>query len=101
MKKEHRFYIDGEWVNSTSSEVIEVENPSTEEIIGTISAGTKEDIDMAVKSAKNAFQSFAFSSKEERIALLEEITKGCFVRIDMARSLCETSCSVLYLSSHS
>ena len=55
MKKEHRFYINGEWINSSSSELIEVENPSTEEVIGTISAGTKEDIDLAVMSAKNAF----------------------------------------------
>ena len=71
MKKEHRFYINGEWIKSSSSELIEIENPSSEEIIGTVSAGTREDIDLAVASAKNAFQSFAFSSKDERVALLE------------------------------
>ena len=60
MKKEHRFYINGEWVNPSSNELIEIENPSTEEIIGTISAGTREDIDLAVAAAKSAFQSFAF-----------------------------------------
>ena len=54
MKKEHKFYINGEWIDSSSSELIEVENPSTEEVIGTISAGTKEDIDLAVAAAKNA-----------------------------------------------
>jgi len=69
MKKEHRFYINGEWINSSSTEVIEIENPSTEEVIGTISAGSKEDIDLAVAAAKNAFQSFGFTSKEDRIAI--------------------------------
>ena len=57
MKKEHRFYINGEWINSSSTELIEIENPSTEEVIGTISAGTKEDIDLAVAAAKTALES--------------------------------------------
>ena len=73
MKEMHKFYINGEWVNSLSSETIEVINPSDESIIGSIAAGTKEDIDVAVAAAKEAFKSFGFSSKEERISLLENI----------------------------
>ena len=42
-----KFYINGEWVDSLSSETIEVINPSDESVIGSISAGTKEDIDLA------------------------------------------------------
>ena len=33
MKKEHRFYINGEWIDSSSTELIEIENPSTEEVM--------------------------------------------------------------------
>ena len=73
MKEMHKFYINGEWVNSLGSETIEVINPSDESIIGSIAAGTKEDIDVAVAAAKDAFKSFGFSSKEERISLLENI----------------------------
>ena len=73
MKEMHKFYINGEWVNSLGSETIEVINPSDESIIGSIAAGTKEDIDVAVAAAKQAFKSFGFSSKEERISLLENI----------------------------
>ena len=73
MKEMHKFYINGEWVNSLGSETIEVINPSDESIIGSIAAGTKEDIDVAVAAAKEAFKSFGFSSKEERISLLENI----------------------------
>ena len=73
MKEMHKFYINGEWVNSLGSETIEVINPSDESIIGSIAAGTKEDIDVAVAAAKEAFKSFGFSSKEERIVLLENI----------------------------
>jgi aldehyde dehydrogenase (NAD+) len=68
-----KFYINGEWVNPTSSETIEVINPSDESVIALIAAGTMEDIDVAVDAANNAFKSFGFSSKEERIILLENI----------------------------
>ncbi len=73
MKEMHKFYINGEWVDSIGSEIIEVINPSDESIIGTIAAGTKEDIDQAVAAAKEAFKSFSYSSKQERITLLENI----------------------------
>ena len=68
-----KFYINGGWVDPLGSETIEVINPSDESIIGSISAGTKGDIDIAVAAAKEAFKSFGFSSKEERIELLENI----------------------------
>ena len=99
MKEEHRFYINGEWMNSSSNELIEIENPSTEEVIGTISAGTREDIDLAVASAKNAFQSFGFSSKEDRVAILEEIIKNYEASAeDLASCISEEMGAPLWLS---
>lgn len=68
-------YINGEWVNSTGSETIDVINPATEEVIGKISSGTKEDVDRAVKAARAAFPSFSSTSKEERVTLLKKIAK--------------------------
>ena len=38
-----------------------------------LNIATKGDIDIAVAAAKEAFKSFGFSSKEERIELLENI----------------------------
>ena len=99
MKKEHRFYINGEWIDSSSTELIEIENPSTEEVIGTISAGTKEDIDLAVAAAKNAFKSFGFTSKEDRIAILEEIIKNYEASAeDLALCISEEMGAPLWLS---
>ena len=73
MKEMHKFYINGKWVDSIGSETIDVVNPSNESVIGSVSAGTKEDIDVAVAAAKQAFKTFSFSSKDERIKLLENI----------------------------
>ncbi|MGE7121557.1 aldehyde dehydrogenase family protein [Peribacillus sp. NPDC046944] len=68
-------YINGEWVDSTSTETIEVINPATEKVIGKISAGTKEDVDRAVEAARAAFPSFSRMDIEDRIKLLENIAK--------------------------
>ncbi|MFD9628949.1 aldehyde dehydrogenase family protein [Peribacillus muralis] len=68
-------YINGEWVNSTGAETIDVINPATEEVIGKIISGTKEDVDRAVEAARAAFPTFSRMSREERIKLLEDIAK--------------------------
>ena len=75
MSNDLNFYINGEWVKSGSNELIDVINPANEEVIGQITAGTKEDIDSAVKSASEAFISFSKSTQQERVELLQNIIK--------------------------
>ena len=66
MNNELKFYINGSWVESDSVEQIEVLNPATEEILGKITAGTKEDVDIAVKAATNAFETYSNFSKDQK-----------------------------------
>lgn len=73
MRNELKHYINGQWVESTGSETMEVVNPATEEVMGHISLGTKEDLDRAVKAARAAFPSFSQTKREYRIDLLERI----------------------------
>ena len=73
MENKKNFYIDGKWVTPKSKEEIKVINPATEENCAVISLGNKEDVDLAVSSAKNAYSSWSFSTKEERIKLLEKL----------------------------
>jgi len=73
MKDKLDFYINGSWVESESTEKIEVINPANEELIGHITAGTKGDINTAVQAAFEAFKTYQYSSKEERIELLNNI----------------------------
>ena len=40
MKDKLHFYINGAWVESDSSERIEVINPANEELVGHVTAGT-------------------------------------------------------------
>lgn len=73
MRIQNQHYINGEFVDSTGNETIEVINPATEEIIGTISNGTKEDVHRAVKAAEDAFQCFSLKTRAERREMLEQI----------------------------
>lgn len=76
MRNQTQHFINGEWVNSVGTDTIDVINPATEEVIGKISAGTKEDLDKAVAAARAAFPTFSQSTKEERINWLEAIAEG-------------------------
>ena len=73
MLDKKNFYINGAWVKPNSSEEIKVIDPATEENCAVITLGNKADVDIAVNAAKDAYESWAFSSKEERIALLEKL----------------------------
>jgi aldehyde dehydrogenase (NAD+) len=73
MENKKNFYIDGKWVTPKSKEEIKVINPATEENCAVISLGNKDDVDLAVSSAKKAYSSWSFSTKEERIKLLEKL----------------------------
>lgn len=46
--------INGEWVNALSGETIDVLDPCTASAFGTIARGKSEDVDRAVKAARNA-----------------------------------------------
>ena len=73
MKDKLHFYINGAWVEPDSSEKIQVINPANEELVGHVSAGTKTDIDKAVKAANQAFTTYQHTSKDDRIELLKNI----------------------------
>ncbi len=68
-----KFYIDGSWVEPAAPRTIDVINPATETPMGKVALGTAADVDKAVAAARRAFEGFSQSSREERLALLEEI----------------------------
>ena len=74
MKVCEEFYINGEWVKPVNDlKTLDVINPATEEVFGRIALGDKDDVDAAVEAAYTAFESFGYSSVDERVSLLEKI----------------------------
>ncbi|MCY4658155.1 MAG: aldehyde dehydrogenase family protein [Gammaproteobacteria bacterium] len=73
MSNREKFYINGEWVEPSNSDRLDVINPATEEPIGQVAMGTSEDVNKAVSAAVEAFETFGNTSKEERMDLLQRI----------------------------
>ncbi|HEY6144787.1 MAG TPA: aldehyde dehydrogenase family protein [Solirubrobacterales bacterium] len=71
-----KIFIGGAWVEPRGSETIEVVNPTTEEVIGTIPACSPEDAARAVAAAREAFESWSQTSREERAAHITAIAEG-------------------------
>ena len=67
-------YIDGAWVAPQGSGTIEVVNPTTEQVIGSVPAGSSDDVDRAVAAAKCAFPEWSNSSIETRMAVLNDLS---------------------------
>jgi aldehyde dehydrogenase (NAD+) len=100
MKDKLKFYINGQWVESESNEKIEVINPANESVVGHVTAGTKEDINRAVEAALNAFSTYQFSSKEDRIELLNNVIAEYENRYqDFVDTITEEMGAPLWLSS--
>ncbi len=90
MENLQKFYIDGKWVTPQSKNTMPVMNPATEKQIGIVAMGNADDVNLAVGSANNAFETFSKSSKEDRLNLLlkiQEITKKRFEDLVQAMSL--------------
>jgi aldehyde dehydrogenase (NAD+) len=82
-----KVYIDGAWVPSAGSGSIDVINSSTEEVMGTIPQGSKDDVDKAVAAAKAAFPAWAATSVEERAKYCTRIAEGLMGRMDEIATL--------------
>lgn len=68
-----KHYIDGQWIEPVRPNALEVDNPTTEEISGRIALGSSADVDLAVTAARRAFDTWALSTREERLELLGAI----------------------------
>ncbi len=73
MSNRTRFYINGKWVEPSTNQTLDVVNPATEEVIGPIAMGSRQDVDSAVAAAVAAFDSYSQTTRKERVELLERI----------------------------
>ena len=59
--KAEKMFINGNWVDSVSGDHILTVNPATGEALAEVPRGKKEDVDLAVAAAKQAFESPVWS----------------------------------------
>lgn len=75
-------YVDGSWVASSGTASIEIVNPATGKVIGSVPAGAAADVDVAVTAARRAFPGWATTPVSRRIELVRAVAAGLEKRRD-------------------
>jgi aldehyde dehydrogenase (NAD+) len=85
MKIIDHIYVNGAFVKPHGTELFEIRNPATAQVIGRLTLGDQEDTRHAIAAAKEAFATFSQTGKEERITLLKRLHDTVLARADDLR----------------
>ena len=97
--RRYQMFINGEFVPSSSSSMIPVINPATEEVISEVPNGTAADVDAAVQAAERAQKSWCKLPAIKRAGYLREIAQAIRQNKDaLARTIVEEQGKVLPLA---
>jgi malonate-semialdehyde dehydrogenase (acetylating)/methylmalonate-semialdehyde dehydrogenase len=66
-------YIDGEWVESKSKEILDVRNPATAEVIARVPLSTTDEVASAIQAAKASFQGWRETTPYTRARYMFEL----------------------------
>lgn len=73
-EEKYGLFINGEWKDASDSKTLESRNPATGELLARIADATEEDVNAAVKAARDAFYGgFKDTTVEQRATLLNKI----------------------------
>lgn len=83
-----QFYIAGEWTDPAGSDKQEVIDPTSELPVAEVALGSQTDAVAGVKAARHAFESYAATSVQDRIDLLDAVISGYRCRAsDLAEAI--------------
>lgn len=77
-------FINNEWVEGVDKKTFEVINPTTEEVICSVSEATEKDVDIAVAAARKAFEgSWKATSPQQRGIYLNKLADLAEKNLDL------------------
>jgi aldehyde dehydrogenase (NAD+) len=82
MKTITKHYIDGAFVESHGTEVMDIIKPTNGQVMARVTLADEDDTKRAIAAAKTAFTSFGRSTKEERAKLLRRLHQAASARLD-------------------
>jgi aldehyde dehydrogenase (NAD+) len=77
-----KIYIDGAFVTPHGSEMFDLFNPATEQVIGQVRLADAQDARDAIAAAKRAFPAFSRTSPRERIDMLKRMHEAVVAKED-------------------
>ncbi|MEU2162825.1 aldehyde dehydrogenase family protein [Streptomyces chengbuensis] len=82
MKAHDGMYIGGRWRPAAGAGTIAVVNPADEQVIAHVPAGSAEDVDAAVRAARDAFPDWAATAPADRAARIAALRDVLAARKD-------------------
>lgn len=82
MKLIDKIYINGIFEKPHGTEVADLINPATNQLIGQVTLADKQDVDKAVAAAKTAFKSFSKTTRPQRLIYLQQLHDAVMKRQD-------------------
>jgi aldehyde dehydrogenase (NAD+) len=83
-------FIAGDWAAPAGSERLSVVNPTTEQELAAVPAGTAADVDRGVAAARAAFPAWSATPPAERAAVLGRLADGLAARAERIAELIAT-----------
>jgi malonate-semialdehyde dehydrogenase (acetylating)/methylmalonate-semialdehyde dehydrogenase len=83
-------YLNGEWVESTSDEAWDVVNPTTQKTLAKVPMSTKDEVNAAVKAAKEAFPEWRRTPPLSRVRCLfrlKELLENNFEELSRVQTM--------------
>lgn len=74
MSEIKKMYINGEWILAESGNVLDVHNPATGEVVGTITYGGQAEAAKAIAAADDASKAWATATARERAKYLSKLS---------------------------
>src|ERR1700757_3458447 len=82
MRHFHQMYVDGAFVTPHGSMIIDLVNPTNNEVIGKVTMADEVDTRQAIAAAKRALASFSQTTKQERMDCLQRLHDSVSKRMD-------------------
>lgn len=76
------FYIGGEWVVPSRPQRLDVVDPATESVVGSVPNGSADDMHSAAVAARAAFVAWSQTTPQERAHWMRRIAEGLTARAD-------------------
>ena len=80
IRYEHHYYA-GDWQKPLTTDSIDVISSASEQPIGRVPRGSVEDVDRAVKAAREGFETWSRTTPQERVDWLEKLSAAMKARV--------------------
>lgn len=81
--EDRRLFINGEFSEGSSGQSFDNVNPATGKVVGKVAEASREDVDRAVKAARQALRGpWATMGQTARLDLLDKVADGIMARFD-------------------